>query len=234
VYRFWHNAKTVTSKRPTTDDTPPASTKARSVLIDKIKAVIAANRWTQQHAANLCGLTQPRISNLVRNNVSRFSLDALVNITAALERHSLPQERATMESTEEEGQRLVAEFMAKLAAKPVKASYPVATEASTTKRGGKIIATCDIFLRDKRIALVGDIVRYPDGSEARIVSGAGVAWVVDGRPAALVGTALDNGDQITGPIHNDSVIIQYADEFPIDGLFDPSFILSAYQGALHG
>lgn len=196
--------------------------------------MIATNRWTQQHAASLCGLTQPRISDLLRGNVSRFSLDALVNITAALEWHSQSQEGAAMKYTEEEGQRLVAEFMAKLAAKPIKATYPVATEASITERGGQIIATCDIFLRDKRIALVGDIVRYPDGSEARIVSGAGVAYVVNGRPAALVGSALDNGDHVTGPIHNDSMIIQYADEAPIEGLLDSSFIPPAYQEGCHG
>ena len=75
-------------------------------MIDRIKALIAANRWTQQHAASLCGLTQPRISDLQRGNVARFSLDALVNITAALERHSHPPKGSAMEYTEEEGQRL--------------------------------------------------------------------------------------------------------------------------------
>ena len=139
-----------------------------------------------------------------------------------------------MEYTEVNGKRLIAKFMAKLAAKPVKATYPVATEASITGRGGKIITTCDILLCDKRIALVGDIVRYADGSESRIVGGAGMACLVDGRPAALVGSALDNGDHITGPIHNDSVIIQYADEAPVEGLLDPSFIPPTHQEGCHG
>jgi predicted XRE-type DNA-binding protein len=35
-------------------------------------------------AANRCGITQPRISDLIRGRVSRFSLDALVNIATAL------------------------------------------------------------------------------------------------------------------------------------------------------
>jgi len=207
---------------------------ARAMLIERIQWLLTSNAWTQEEAARLCGQTQPRISDLRRGATKRFSLDTLVNIAAALERHSTTTEGNTMEYTEVDGERLVAEFMAKLAAKPVKATYPVATEASITGRGGKIIATCDIFLRDKRIALVGDIVRYADGSEARIVSGAGIACVVDGRPAALVGSALDNGDHITGPIHNDSVIIQYADEAPIEGLLDPSFIPPAYQRGRHG
>ena len=64
-------------------------------------------------------------------------------------------------------------------------------------------------------AALADIARYPDGSEVRIVSGAGVASVYDGRPIALVGSALDNGDHITGPVHNGMVIVQYADEAPI-------------------
>ena len=46
--------------------------------------LIAANGWTQIEAAAQCGLTQPRISDLLRGRISRFSLDALVNIAAAL------------------------------------------------------------------------------------------------------------------------------------------------------
>ena len=33
-----------------------------------------------------CGVTQPRINDLLRGRISRFSLDALVNIAAALGR----------------------------------------------------------------------------------------------------------------------------------------------------
>jgi predicted XRE-type DNA-binding protein len=40
--------------------------------------------WTQAEAANRCGVTQPRINDLLRGRVSRFSLDALVNIATAL------------------------------------------------------------------------------------------------------------------------------------------------------
>ncbi len=123
--------------------------------------MIAANRWTQQHAAGLCGLTQPRISDLLRRNVSRFSLDALVNITAALERHSQLQEGAALEYMEEEGQRLVAEFMAKLAARPVKGTYDLATMGSRTRLGGEIsTASTGMEMDGHRIACVGDVVRY--------------------------------------------------------------------------
>ena len=56
----------------------------RSELMDRISELIAANGWTQVEAAAQCGLTQPRISDLLRGRLSRFSLDALVNIAAAL------------------------------------------------------------------------------------------------------------------------------------------------------
>src|SRR6218665_44908 len=119
----------------------PTTTRVRDELIAKIKAQIAAGGWTQQKAAELSGLTQPRISDLLRGNTSRFSLDALVSISAALERHSSTTEGGTMEYTEADGRHLVAEFMARLAARPVKGRYPAATENPTTERGGNLIPT---------------------------------------------------------------------------------------------
>lgn len=206
-------------------DTPPANEQARSVLIDRIKAAIAANRWTQQHAAGLCGLTQPRISDLLRGNVSRFSLDALVNITAALERHSQPQEEAAMEYTEEEGQRLVAEFMAKLAARPVKGTYDLATLGSKTRLGGEVAtASTGMEMDGHRIACVGDVVRYPDGTESKIVSGAGAALAYKGQPMAIVGSATDNGDTITSSLQSAAQIREYADDDGIPGLLQPGYV----------
>ncbi|EQD80597.1 XRE family transcriptional regulator, partial [mine drainage metagenome] len=40
--------------------------------------------WTQKEAAARCHLTQPRINDLLRGRISRFSLDALVNIASSL------------------------------------------------------------------------------------------------------------------------------------------------------
>lgn len=128
-----------------------------------------------------------------------------------------------MESTDTEGQRLVAEFRAKLAARPVIGRYPAATEKSTTQRGGRVIATGNLSGPDGWVARVGDIVRYPDGSESRIVSGAGEASVLDGKPIALVGSAVENGDRINGPINDYFVIVEYANE-TITGLFQPGYM----------
>jgi predicted XRE-type DNA-binding protein len=54
--------------------------------MQKITAIVKQQDWTQAEAANRCGVTQPRIDDLLRGRVSRFSLDALVNIATALGR----------------------------------------------------------------------------------------------------------------------------------------------------
>jgi predicted XRE-type DNA-binding protein len=67
-------------------DTPEqaANLRARAELMQQIVALIEASGWKQTEAAKHCGITQPRVSDLLRGRVSRFSLDALVNIATAL------------------------------------------------------------------------------------------------------------------------------------------------------
>ncbi len=67
-------------------DTPEeaANLRVRSDLMDKIAAIVEEKGWTQLEAAGHCGVTQPRVNDLLRGRISRFSLDALVNIAAAL------------------------------------------------------------------------------------------------------------------------------------------------------
>ena len=67
-------------------DTPEeaANLRVRAELMDKITAIIEERGWTQTEAAGHCGVTQPRINDLLRGRISRFSLDALVNIASAL------------------------------------------------------------------------------------------------------------------------------------------------------
>ena len=69
-------------------DTPEeaANLTVRSDLMDEIEAIIKKNGWTQKEAAKRCGVTQPRINDLLRGRIARFSLDALVNIASALGR----------------------------------------------------------------------------------------------------------------------------------------------------
>ena len=69
-------------------DTPEqaANLRARAELMQQIAAVVKDKDWTQADAAKRCGVTQPRINDLLRGKVSRFSLDALVNIATAIGR----------------------------------------------------------------------------------------------------------------------------------------------------
>lgn len=69
-------------------DTPEqaANLRARAELMQKIAKIVQESGWTQTEAAARCGVTQPRISDLLRGRVSRFSLDALVNIATAIGR----------------------------------------------------------------------------------------------------------------------------------------------------
>ncbi len=63
-----------------------ASLRTRAELMQQIAAIVESSGWTQAEAATHCGVTQPRINDLLRGRVSRFSLDALVNIATALGR----------------------------------------------------------------------------------------------------------------------------------------------------
>lgn len=78
--------ETYTSVWDAIADTPgqAANLRARAELMQKIAARVKRRGWTQVEAAQHCGVTQPRMNDLLRGRVSRFSLDALVNIAAAL------------------------------------------------------------------------------------------------------------------------------------------------------
>ncbi len=57
--------------------------KLRSVLMTALKQHIARSEMTQAQAAQLFGVTQPRVSDLMRGKINLFALDALVNMAAA-------------------------------------------------------------------------------------------------------------------------------------------------------
>jgi predicted XRE-type DNA-binding protein len=69
-------------------DTPEqaANLRARAELMQQIATIVKESGWTQSEAAARCGVTQPRMNDLLRGRVSRFSLDALVNIATAIGR----------------------------------------------------------------------------------------------------------------------------------------------------
>ena len=70
-------------------DTPEeaASMKLRSTLMIAIKSYISETGISQAEAAKLLGVTQPRISDLMRGKINLFGLDALENMAAAAGLH---------------------------------------------------------------------------------------------------------------------------------------------------
>lgn len=52
----------------------------------QIRSIIRENSWTQAVAAKRCGVSQPRINDLLRGKIDKFSIDALVNMATALGR----------------------------------------------------------------------------------------------------------------------------------------------------
>ena len=78
-------AKRFTSIWDAIEDTPQeaASMRARSSLMMSLSEVIRGQDMTQEQAAALFGVTQPRISDLVRGKVNLFSLDELIDMAAA-------------------------------------------------------------------------------------------------------------------------------------------------------
>jgi len=54
----------------------------RADLMIEVRRLIKARRLTQARAAKLFGVTQPRISNLVRGRIDLFSVDTLIDMLA--------------------------------------------------------------------------------------------------------------------------------------------------------
>jgi predicted XRE-type DNA-binding protein len=71
------------------EDTPEQAEnmKLRAVLLTAIKDQISKRQLTQAEAAKLFGVTQPRISDLIRGKINLFALDTLVNMTVAAGLH---------------------------------------------------------------------------------------------------------------------------------------------------
>ncbi len=67
------------------EDTPAEAEnmKLRSELMMALHRHIAQTGMSQSQAAKLFGVTQPRVSDLMRGKINLFGIDALVNMAAA-------------------------------------------------------------------------------------------------------------------------------------------------------
>jgi predicted XRE-type DNA-binding protein len=61
--------------------------KIRSQLMTALTQYINKNKLTQAEAAQLFEVNQPRISDLVRGKIERFTIDMLVNMLARAGKH---------------------------------------------------------------------------------------------------------------------------------------------------
>lgn len=61
--------------------TEAANLQLRAQLMSRVREV--ARGLTQTHAARRLGISQPRLNDLLRGKIDRFSLDALVNMLGA-------------------------------------------------------------------------------------------------------------------------------------------------------
>ncbi len=213
---------TTTPNSPANELGDAVNNRAREDLSKRIKSIVEANGWTQTYTGGLCGQSQPRISDILSGRLARFSIDNLLKITTVLEYHSkdFPAEKRTTESA----LQIIEMFRALVDSRPIKAVYALATVGSKTARGGEV-ATSSTGMRidGMKVARVGDLVRYPDGRESPIVSGAGYAAVYKDKPLAIVGSHIENGDVIESSLQNGAKIIQYADDEPIPGLLKIGF-----------
>jgi predicted XRE-type DNA-binding protein len=71
------------------EDTPAQAEnmRLRSALMIALKEHIAREGLSQSQAAKVFGVTQPRVSDLMRGKIDLFGLDSLVNMLAAAGMH---------------------------------------------------------------------------------------------------------------------------------------------------
>lgn len=71
------------------EDTPAEAEnmKLRSALMMALDKHIRSQGWTQAEAARQLGVTQPRVSDLLRGKINLFGLDTLVNMASAAGLH---------------------------------------------------------------------------------------------------------------------------------------------------
>ena len=67
------------------EDTPEEAEnmRLRSILMMALKNHLTGTGMSQAQAAKLLGVTQPRVSDLMRGKINLFGLDALVNMATA-------------------------------------------------------------------------------------------------------------------------------------------------------
>ncbi|AYN28650.1 hypothetical protein D8682_17710 [Buttiauxella sp. 3AFRM03] len=126
-------------------------------------------------------------------------------------------------SCDSETRKELEEINKQQVSRPLAYIFRFATAGSLSRNGGEIRhASGGSTAGGYQVARVGDKVMYADGSEATIVSGSGEARVMQGASAALVGSMLDNGDEIIStPQSSNILVFREGDNLP-EGLLTMS------------
>ena len=66
------------------DEQEAANLKLRSQLMIEVEKDLMGKKLTQQAAAEVLGISQPRVSDLKRGKVDKFTIDMLVNFLTKL------------------------------------------------------------------------------------------------------------------------------------------------------
>lgn len=105
--------------------------------------------------------------------------------------------------------------------------YELAVVGAKTANGGEVTsASSGGHLGQHEVALVGDIVSYPDGRTAKITSGAGGVSSIDGKPPAIVGSHVEGGDRIIStPVHGAEICLDPSRPLP-EGFLVEGYVLS--------
>lgn len=62
----------------------PEEAEAKSNLAIAIACIIKKNKWTQQEAAEIMGIDQPKVSKIIRGLLSEFTIDRLMRFLNSL------------------------------------------------------------------------------------------------------------------------------------------------------
>ncbi len=127
-----------------------------------------------------------------------------------------PYDEELLSLCDDKTRKELEEFNEQYLSRPLAHIFRLAVAGSLTRRGGIIRhASGGVTTGGLQVARVGDKVVYADSSEATIISGAGKARSMQGASAALVGSMLDNGDEIIStPQSRSRLVFREGDTLP--------------------
>ena len=159
------------------------------------------------------------INNTIQVYTNEFTPETLSSLDIS------PFSAETPPTLSDESLAMIREQEAYILAHPPVGIFRFAAEGSQTRDGGVVkIASSEVMINLKngasvQLAQVGDSVIYPDGASAVITTGAGKQHRFGEAEAALVGSRLDNGDEIINTPQDSLLIIERSGEaMPVDFL----------------